>query len=97
MSVIGSISIKDNVTATLRIIKKEQTSFREDVKKTREEMEKTWKEKYQAKLDANAQAKKIVDKTIHLYPEGEYLFMRNGKPLFADSFNRYLKIRFVHH
>ena len=51
MSVIGSISIKDNVTATLRIIKKEQTSFREDVKKTREEMEKTWKEKYQAKLD----------------------------------------------
>lgn len=43
MSVIGSISIKDNVTATLRIIKKEQTSFREDVKKTREEMEKTWK------------------------------------------------------
>ena len=44
MSVIGSISIKDNVTATLRIIKKEQTSFREDVKKTREEMEKTWKE-----------------------------------------------------
>ena len=41
MSVIGSISIKDNVTATLRIIKKEQTSFREDVKKTREEMEKT--------------------------------------------------------
>ena len=52
MSVIGSISIKDNVTATLRIIKKEQTSFREDVKKTREEMEKTWKEKYQAKLDA---------------------------------------------
>ena len=40
MSVVGSISIKDNVTATLRIIKKEQTSFREDVKKTREEMEK---------------------------------------------------------
>ena len=40
MSVIGSISIKDNVTATLRIIKKEQTSFREDVKKTREEMDK---------------------------------------------------------
>ena len=49
MSVIGSISIKDNVTATLRIIKKEQTSFREDDKKTREEMEKTWKEKNQAK------------------------------------------------
>lgn len=48
-------------------------------------------------IPLTAQAKKIVDKTIHLYPEGEYLFMRNGKPLFADSFNRYLKIRFVHH
>lgn len=54
MSVIGSISIKDNVTATLRIIKKEQTSFREDVKKTREEMEKTWKEKYQANATITA-------------------------------------------
>lgn len=42
-------------------------------------------------IPLTAQAKKIVDKTIHLYPEGEYLFMRNGKPLFADSFNRYLK------
>lgn len=59
MSVIGSISIKDNVTATLRIIKKEQTSFREDVKKTREEMEKTWKEKYQAKLDATPATKAL--------------------------------------
>ena len=27
MSVVGNISIKDNVTATLRIIKKEQTSL----------------------------------------------------------------------
>ena len=59
MSVVGSISIKDNVTATLRIIKKEQTSFREDVKKTREEMEKTWKEKYQAKLDATPATKAL--------------------------------------
>ena len=42
MSVVGNISIKDNVTATLRIIKKEQTSFRDDVKKTREEMKKGW-------------------------------------------------------
>ena len=40
MSVVGNISIKDNVTATLRIIKNEQTSFRDDVKKTREEMKK---------------------------------------------------------
>ena len=52
MSVVGNISIKDNVTATLRIIKKEQTSFRDDVKKTREEMKKAWDKKYQAKLDA---------------------------------------------
>lgn len=37
------------------------------------------------------QAQKIVQKTLSLYPEGEYLFMRNGQPIFADSFNQHLK------
>lgn len=59
MSVVGNISIKDNVTATLRIIKKEQTSFRDDVKKTREEMKKAWDKKYQAKLDATPASKAL--------------------------------------
>ena len=59
MSVVGNISIKDNVTATLRILKKEQTSFRDDVKKTREEMKKAWDKKYQAKLDATPASKAL--------------------------------------
>lgn len=37
------------------------------------------------------QAQKIVQKTLELYPEGKYLFMRNGKPILADTFNRHLK------
>lgn len=37
------------------------------------------------------QAQKIVDETIQLYPEGEFLFMRNGKPILGDTFNRHLK------
>lgn len=36
-------------------------------------------------------APEIVDETIHLYPEGEYLFMRDGKPIYGDTFNRHLK------
>lgn len=30
-------------------------------------------------------------KIIALYPEGEYLFMRDGKPIYGDTFNRHLK------
>ena len=37
------------------------------------------------------QAQKIIKKTMELYPEGKYLFMRNGKPILADTFNRHLK------
>lgn len=37
------------------------------------------------------QAQKIIQKTMELYPEGKYLFMRNGKPILADTFNRHLK------
>ena len=37
------------------------------------------------------QAKRIVEKALELYPDGKYLFMRNGKPILADTFNRHLK------
>lgn len=43
----------------------------------------------QIPLTPNAQA--VVNKILELYPDGEYLLMRYGKPLYADSFNRYLK------
>ena len=36
-------------------------------------------------------AQEIIAETIHLYPEGEYLFMQNGKPIFGGTFNRHLK------
>lgn len=36
-------------------------------------------------------AQKIIKKTMELYPEGKYLFMRNDKPILADTFNRHLK------
>lgn len=68
MSVVGSISIKDNVTATLRIIKKEQTSFREDVKKTKKELKDAWDKKYQAKLDATAASKALTQLNSKLSP-----------------------------
>lgn len=37
------------------------------------------------------QARKLLKKILELYPEGEYLFMRYGKPILADTFNRHLK------
>ena len=36
-------------------------------------------------------AQEIVAETIQLYPEGEYLFMRDRKPIYGDTFNRHLK------
>ena len=35
--------------------------------------------------------KKLIEKIMDLYPDGDYLFMRNGHTLYTDSFNRYLK------
>lgn len=57
MSVVGSISIKDNASATFRSIRNEQTSFRKDVEKTKNELKATWDKKYQAKLDSTVAAK----------------------------------------
>ena len=53
----GVISITDNLSATLRAIKKEQSAFRKDVEKTRKELEKTWDKKRTARLDATAASK----------------------------------------
>mgnify|MGYP003623604480 CR=1 FL=1 len=61
MSVKGTISIKDNMTAVLRNIKKEQSAFRQDVAKTQKELKAAWDKKRTAKLDATA-ATKAMDK-----------------------------------
>ena len=53
----GAISIKDNMTAVLRGIKQEQSAFRQDVDKTKKELQATWDKKRTAKLDATAASK----------------------------------------
>ena len=41
MGVVGSISIKDNVTAVLRGIRAEQSSFKQSVADTKKELKST--------------------------------------------------------
>ena len=54
----GVISIKDNATATLRAVRKEQSAFRREVDSTKNSLQKTWDKKYKARLDATAASKK---------------------------------------
>ena len=39
----------------------------------------------------NEEALKIVEELHSKYPENEFLFMRNGKQIYADTFNEHLK------
>lgn len=57
MALKGAISIKDNMTAVLRGIKQEQSAFRQDVEKTKKELQATWDKKRTAKLEATAASK----------------------------------------
>lgn len=58
MSVVkGAISIKDNMTVVLRSIRQEQSAFRQDVEKTKKELQATWDKKRTAKLEATAASK----------------------------------------
>lgn len=50
----GAISIKDNMTVVLRSIRQEQSAFRQDVEKTKKELQATWDKKRTAKLEATA-------------------------------------------
>ncbi|MEG0775498.1 hypothetical protein [Clostridium sp.] len=60
--VIGAVlTLKDNMSATLRGVRKEQNQFKEDVKSARKELEKTYKNKIKAKLDAT-EAHKTIEK-----------------------------------
>ena len=34
---------------------------------------------------------KIITKTLKLNPDGDFLFMKDGQPIYADSFNEHLK------
>lgn len=53
----GAISIKDNMTVVLRSIRQEQSAFRQDVAKTKKELQATWDKKRTARLEASAASK----------------------------------------
>lgn len=57
---IGAIlTLKDNMSATLKGIRKEQSAFKKDVENTRKTLEKTYKKKYTMRLNNTAAMKKI--------------------------------------
>lgn len=58
MSVVGSISIRDNATATLRKIRGEQAAFRSDIVKTKSELKATWDKTYTAKVNTTSSVQK---------------------------------------
>lgn len=68
MSVIGSISIRDNATAVLKAIRNEQTAFRQDVVKTKGELKATWEKQYKARLETTTAAKKAKELRSRLDP-----------------------------
>jgi len=43
------------------------------------------------KINLPSKAREIAMRVAELYPEGEYLFMKNGEPIKGHAFNRYLK------
>lgn len=45
----GTIALKDNATAVLQGIRKEQSAFRRDVEKTKSVLKATWDKKYQVR------------------------------------------------
>lgn len=50
----GTIALKDNATAVLQGIRKEQSAFRRDVEKTKSVLKATWDKKYQVRIEATA-------------------------------------------
>ncbi len=59
MSVKGRISIKDNVSAVLQNVKKEQSNFRKDVATTKKALEETYDKKRKVKIETSYAAKKM--------------------------------------
>lgn len=68
MSVIGSISIKDNATSVMKNIRTEQSAFRKDVEKTKKELKSTWDKQYKAKLESSTAVKKAKELKGKLEP-----------------------------
>lgn len=58
MSVVGSISIRDNASSVLKGIRQEQTALRKDAAETRKELQRAWNKTYTAKVDTASATKK---------------------------------------
>lgn len=66
---IGAVlSLKDNMSATLRGVREELTEFRKDIEDTRKRLERTYKRKYTMKLNQTAAMKKIKEIRESLEP-----------------------------
>ncbi len=66
---IGAVlSLKDNMSATLKGIRREQSEFKKDVEDTRKRLERTYKRKYNLKLEHTAAMKKIKETRKNLEP-----------------------------
>lgn len=91
----SDIDIQDNKIYILRSARKQQI-LQDDltfspVEYTVEERIKGNKAQGFRFIPLTPQSKKLIEKIMVLYPDGDYLFMRNGHTLYTDSFNRYLK------
>ena len=91
----SDIDIQDNKIYILRSARKQQI-LQDDltfspVEYTVEERIKGNKAQGFRFIPLTPQSKKLIEKIMDLYPDGDYLFMRNGHTLYTDSFNRYLK------
>ena len=54
MSVVGSISIRDNASSVLKSIRQEQTALRKDAAETRKELQRAWDKTYTAKINTES-------------------------------------------
>ncbi|MBS6420516.1 MAG: tyrosine-type recombinase/integrase [Limosilactobacillus reuteri] len=93
--VVQKSDIQDNILYINRSIRKNQ-DMNDDltfgsVYYTVEERIKGNQDDGFREIPLTPKALEIVNKAIAADPHGKYLFMKNGKPLYADSFNRYLK------
>lgn len=71
MSVVGSISIRDNASSVLKSIRQEQTALRKDAAETRKELQRAWDKTYTAKINTEfyKNAKKKPDKYVAMLQE----------------------------
>ncbi len=68
MSVRAGISIRDNVSAVLRSVKKEQSDFRKDVEKTKKAMKEAYDKKRKLRVDTAPATKAIKKLNKKLHP-----------------------------